>query len=415
MASSSSTKTDGMNPTVFPSSASPEKGRRHPCRPPPTGELREGPSASAEAPCQGTAASPLGGGALTRKGNARTGERTGYGAAIPLRDGPLGGHRRPYLLRRRFRDVGNPMSFISAIEPLNGGNYGSWREKVEMGLALLDLDLALIEPSPIEPKDPVRGDKESEDDFNKRVLDHGPKRMKYDLDRAKWDSSNRKCLMVIKSSILEAIRGAIPQCDTASEYLKKVESQFTGSSKAYASTLIRKLVTTKYTGGGVRDHILRMSHMSSKLKSMEMELPEQFVIHLIFASLPKEFETFAVNYNAQPEKWAIEKMIAMCVQEEERIKGQSGDSVNYLSPTKKRNLQSFQSSKPQGKPQWNPPPPKPHGKAQDHQPHEEVAKDTCKWCKEKGHYQKDCVAFLKHLCKKGIPYETDPAKRRKMH
>jgi hypothetical protein len=296
---------------------------------------------------------------------------------------------------------GNPMSFISAIEPLNGGNYGSWREKVEMGLALLDLDLALIEACPIEPKDPVRGDKESEDDFNKRVLDHGPKRMKYDLDRAKWDSSNRKCLMVIKSSILEAIRGAIPQCDTASEYLKKVESQFTGSSKAYASTLIRKLVTTKYTGGGVRDHILRMSHMSSKLKSMEMELPEQFVIHLIFASLPKEFETFAVNYNAQPEKWAIEKMIAMCVQEEERIKGQSGDSVNYLSPTKKRNFQSFQSSKPQGKPQWNPPPPKPHGKAQDHQPHEEVAKDTCKWCKEKGHYQKDCVAFLKHLCKKG--------------
>nr|XP_051200527.1 uncharacterized protein LOC127314096 [Lolium perenne] len=152
--------------------------------------------------------------------------------------------------------------------------------------------------------------------------------------------------------------------------------------------------------------------MSSKLKSMEMELPEQFVIHLIFASLPKEFETFAVNYNAQPEKWAIEKMIVMCVQEEERIKGQSGDSVNYLSPTKKRN---FQSSKPQGKPQWNPPPAKPHGKAQDHQPHEEVAKDTCKWCKEKGHYQKDCVAFLKHLCKKGIPYETDPAKRRKMH
>jgi hypothetical protein len=28
-------------------------------------------------------------------------------------------------------------------------------------------------------------------------------------------------MMVIKSSILEAIRGAIPECDTASEYLKK--------------------------------------------------------------------------------------------------------------------------------------------------------------------------------------------------
>ena len=102
-----------------------------------------------------------------------------------------------------FDDIllsGNPMSFISAIEPLNGGNYGSWREKVEMGLALLDLDLVLITPCPTAPN-PVRGDKESDEDFNRRVLDYGPIRMKYDFDRAKWDSSNRKCLMVIKSSI----------------------------------------------------------------------------------------------------------------------------------------------------------------------------------------------------------------------
>jgi hypothetical protein len=43
----------------------------------------------------------------------------------------------------------------------------------------------------IEPNDPVRGKKESEDDFNKRVSDHASIRMKYDLDRAKWDSSNK--------------------------------------------------------------------------------------------------------------------------------------------------------------------------------------------------------------------------------
>ena len=145
----------------------------------------------------------------------------------------------------------------------------------------------------------MRAENESQDDFDKRVRDHAPIRMQYDLDRAKWDSSNRKCLMVIKSSITEAIRGAIPECKTATEYLTKVESQFTGSSKAYASTLIRNLVTMKYTGGGVRDHILRMSNMSSKLKSMEMELLEAFIVHLIFTSLTKEFEALAVNYNSQ--------------------------------------------------------------------------------------------------------------------
>ena len=58
--------------------------------------------------------------------------------------------------------------------------------------------------------------------------------------------------MVAKFIISNAIRGSIPDCDTATEYFKKVESQFTGSSKAYASTLIKKLFNEKYNGGGIR-------------------------------------------------------------------------------------------------------------------------------------------------------------------
>jgi hypothetical protein len=57
--------------------------------------------------------------------------------------------------------------------------------------------------------------------------------------------------MVIKERISEGIRGAIPDCKTAVEYLEKVENQFTGSSKAYASSLIKRLISKKYTGGGV--------------------------------------------------------------------------------------------------------------------------------------------------------------------
>ena len=101
---------------------------------------------------------------------------------------------------------------------------------------------------------------------------------------------------------------------TATEYLKKVESQFTGSSKAYTSTLIKKLFNEKYTGGGIREHILKMSNTALKLKPMDLGLKDEFLIYLVFASLPKEYETFVVNYNMQPDKWDIEKLIAMCVQ-----------------------------------------------------------------------------------------------------
>ncbi|XP_066391935.1 uncharacterized protein [Miscanthus floridulus] len=176
--------------------------------------------------------------------------------------------------------------------------------------------------------------------------------MKYDLDRAKWDSSNCKCLMVIKASIEDPIRGSIPECTTTTEYIKKVESQFTGSSKAYASTLIKKLVNEKYTGGGISEHILKMSNTTSKFKPMDMGLKDEFLVHLIFASLPKEYETFVVNYNLQPDKWDIEKLIAMCVPEEKRLKSSHGDSVNHVKENKKKNFNN-KNAKPQGKPQWD--------------------------------------------------------------
>jgi hypothetical protein len=35
-----------------------------------------------------------------------------------------------------------------------------------------------------------------------------------------------------------------------------------------------------------------------------------------------------------------------------------------------------------------------------------VDKDQCKWCKRRGHYQKNCIEFLKHLNKQGDDHVT---------
>nr|GEX40470.1 hypothetical protein [Tanacetum cinerariifolium] len=42
---------------------------------------------------------------------------------------------------------------------------------------------------------------------------------------------------------------AISDSENAKEYLSSVEEQFKETSKAHASTLIRKMLTTKYDGG----------------------------------------------------------------------------------------------------------------------------------------------------------------------
>jgi hypothetical protein len=292
---------------------------------------------------------------------------------------------------------GNMLSQLSAIETLKGSNYGSWRETIEIVLALWEIDFTLTTDAPKESAEPVIRDGKISEAFATHQCDFVSIRMTYDLERAKWDASNRMSHMVIKSSIKEAIRGGISNCETAKEYLKKVESQFAGSSKTYVSTIIKRLVMEKYSfGSGVREHILKMSNMASKLKPIDMELNDEFIVHLVMSSLPKEFEAFEINYNSQAESWGIEKLIAMCVQEEERIKELRDDSINHVKHNKKKNFSNSPQSKKSYSHDNKVSSYKGQGKApmkeQDH-----VPKGVCRHCKKEGHYMRDCAEFLKWL------------------
>jgi hypothetical protein len=72
-----------------------------------------------------------------------------------------------------------------------------------------------------------------------------------------------------------------------------------------------------------------MANCANKLKSFDMELKKDFVVHLIQVSLPKEFDTLVMNYNMSIEKYTIEKLIAMCVQEKDMLKAMRSDNENY--------------------------------------------------------------------------------------
>jgi hypothetical protein len=205
------------------------------------------------------------------------------------------------------------MSWIMSVEPLTRANYPQWWEKIDMDLALFKIDKAIMDKRPVELTlldilNDLGADAKAEREKQNRKL-----MSCYEIKKINWERSNRKCLMMIKERISEGIRGTIPECETAVEYLEKVESQFTGSSKAYDISLIKRLVSEKYTGGGVRDHILRMSNVAARLKPLDLAIKDGFLIYLIFNSLPKEFKTFEVNYNSMNDKWTLKKFIAMCV------------------------------------------------------------------------------------------------------
>ncbi|GAV88450.1 UBN2_2 domain-containing protein [Cephalotus follicularis] len=202
----------------------------------------------------------------------------------------------------------------------------------------------------------------------------------------KWERSNRMSLMIMKSSISVAIRGAIPDSNDAETYLASVEEQFKGSSKAHASTLTMKMLTTRYDGtSGVREHIMMMNDMASKLKGMEMTISVGFLVHYIMTSLPVQFGHFKINYNTQKEKWKMSELIAMCVQEEERLKVERPDFAHLATatPTRKKSKGNDKGKKKVDLE-------KSTNKANVSST-KLVQAPKCHFCRKVGHLRKDCT------------------------
>ncbi|GAV86943.1 hypothetical protein CFOL_v3_30369 [Cephalotus follicularis] len=139
--------------------------------------------------------------------------------------------------------------YLSGVKPLNGTNFLTWKEKISIVLGVMDLDhgLRIDAPTAITAQNTIE------------------QKAAYE----KWERSNCMSLMIMKSSISVAIRGAIPNSNDAKTNLASVEEQFNGSSKAQTSTLIMKMLTTRYNGtSGVCEHIMMMNDMATKLKGM---------------------------------------------------------------------------------------------------------------------------------------------------
>ena len=198
---------------------------------------------------------------------------------------------------------------ISSIPMLNGSNFKVWKDTVEIVLGCIDLDIALQEEK----------------------LTSTPKNLN-EVKIEKWERSNRMSIMIMKRSILEAFRGSITKDKDAKQFLKDVEKFFTKNEKAEASSLLSKLVSMRYKGrGNIREYIMEMSHLASKLKALKLELSEDLLVHFILISLPAHFGQFKVSYNTLKDTWSLNELISHCVQEEERLQQDKTESVHMVS------------------------------------------------------------------------------------
>jgi hypothetical protein len=88
--------------------------------------------------------------------------------------------------------LGNPMSWIMSIETLTGVNYPQWREKINMGLAIFEIDKAMMDKRQVEPTlldipDDLGADAKAEREKQNSTLMGC-----YEIEKINWERSNHK-------------------------------------------------------------------------------------------------------------------------------------------------------------------------------------------------------------------------------
>ena len=102
----------------------------------------------------------------------------------------------------------------------------------------------------------------------------------------------------MKHSIPEAIRGVIPEETQAKAFLDQIANQFAANKKVETNTILSKFVSMQYKGKeNIREYIIEMSNLVTRLKALKLELSEDILVHLVLISLPTQFSPFKISYN----------------------------------------------------------------------------------------------------------------------
>ena len=126
----------------------------------------------------------------------------------------------------------------------------------------------------------------------------------------------------MKKSIQEQLKCGLQAYCTAKEMMAALEARNFISSNAEIGTLLQKLFNIKCDGTtGVRDYVLRMVDLKTKLQALNVSILDACIVHQALNTLPPDFGIIKTNYNSQDETWSINDLIARVVAEEERAYG----------------------------------------------------------------------------------------------
>ena len=141
---------------------------------------------------------------------------------------------------------------------------------------------------------------------------------------------------------------------------------------------------------------MQMRDITTQLMKLEIDMSESFLGNFILNTLPHQYGPFKISYNTHKDKWSINELMTMCVQEEERLVMELGESAMLVTThgkNKRNDTSHTYTSKSDQKGKGRIP------------PRVDIKKENkCFFCKRKRHEKKDCPKFKKWFEKKLIYY-----------
>ena len=162
----------------------------------------------------------------------------------------------------------------------------------------------------------------------------------------KCEKYDRLSMMFIKTNISTSIRSSIDQHEKVKDLLKVIDDQFVTSDKALVNTLI--MLFSSLTLHGIRDvhdHIMCMKDIVAQLKVLDVTMSDSFLVHYILCTLPVKYAHLKISYNKHKDKWSINELLTMCVQEKERLIMEQGERVYLTAQGKKKEDQAKNKGK----------------------------------------------------------------------
>lgn len=189
------------------------------------------------------------------------------------------------------------MNSVASVEKLNGENYATW--SIQMKSLLITLDLWDV----VQSECPVEADKQ-----------------------ASWKNLDQKALAMINLSVRPGELIHIKDCETAKGAWDSLSGLYKANTACRKANLLKKLLRFRVNPGEkISAQIGDFRGIIDDLKSIGVELNEDFVAVLLLCALPEEMESFVVAVESRDDLPGIEQLVSKVLEEERR----QGDKNNY--------------------------------------------------------------------------------------